>query len=328
MRGRRMAEAVPQSRRRGFTLIELLVVIAIMAILIGLLLPAVQHAREAARRTQCKQNLRQIGIALQNYHLAHECLPPGTVNETGPVRSEPKGYHHGWLTFLLPHLDERVLYGMVDASVSIYDAKNATARKTVVPWLLCPTDPATRFSARNDDAAVALSSYAGAHHPVEAPIDATNHGVLVLNSRVRYEDISDGTSYTIFGGEILRSADHLGWASGTRGTLRSGGASINQTPGGSPYYNDPTYVPPPVLPETAEDSDEPGVVPKPAPVVTPAAAEPVDAALVVGGFASDHTGGAQFVFGDGSVRFLSENIAQGVFQQLLDRADGRVTPDY
>jgi prepilin-type N-terminal cleavage/methylation domain-containing protein len=313
-------------RHPGFTLIELLVVIAIMAILIALLLPAVQQAREAARRTQCKQNLHQIGIALQNYHLAHECLPPGTVNETGPVRSEPKGYHHGWITFLLPHLDERVLYGMVDSSVSIYDAKNATARKTVVPLLLCPTDPATRLSARNDDAAVALASYAGAHHPVEAPIDATNHGVLFLNSRVRYEDISDGTAYTIFGGEILRSADHLGWASGTRGTLRNGGAFINQTPGGSRYYNDPTYVPPPAPPEAVED-DGSGATP-PAPIVKPAVAAPADAALVVGGFASDHVGGAQFVFGDGSVRFLSQNIAQGVFQQLLDRADGRVTPDF
>jgi prepilin-type N-terminal cleavage/methylation domain-containing protein len=314
------------SRRHGFTLIELLVVIAIMAILVALLLPAVQIAREAARRTQCRQNLHQIGIALQNYHLAHECLPPGTVNETGPVRSEPQGYHHGWLTFLLPHLDERVLYSLVDTSVSIYDAKNATVRKTVVALLLCPSDPATRLSARNDDPAVALTSYAGVHHPVEAPIDATNHGVLFLNSRVRYEDISDGTSYTIFGGEILRSADHLGWASGTRGTLRNGGARINQTPGGSRYYNDPTYVPPPAPPEAVED-EGPGATP-PAPIVTRTVTEPADPALVVGGFASDHEGGAHFVLGDGSVRFLSENIAQGVFQQLLDRADGRVTGEF
>src|SRR3954463_6577901 len=82
--------------QRGWTLIELLVVIAIIAVLLALLLPAVQQAREAARRTQCRTQLMQIGLALQSYHDAHGSLPCGVVNDSGPISSEPKGYHHSW----------------------------------------------------------------------------------------------------------------------------------------------------------------------------------------------------------------------------------------
>ncbi|MCA9099277.1 MAG: DUF1559 domain-containing protein, partial [Planctomycetaceae bacterium] len=96
-------------RRAGFTLIELLVVIAIMAILVALLLPAVQQAREAARRMSCKNNLRQIGLALQNYYDAHTLFPPGCVNSTGPIVQRPVGYHHSWIVSLLPYLDQPLL---------------------------------------------------------------------------------------------------------------------------------------------------------------------------------------------------------------------------
>ncbi len=96
-------------RRGGFTMIELATVVAIIAVLIALLLPAVQSAREQARRTQCINNLIQIGVALWNYESTHEVLPPGVVNPTGPVDDRATGYHFGWITQILPYLEQRNL---------------------------------------------------------------------------------------------------------------------------------------------------------------------------------------------------------------------------
>src|SRR5579883_167327 len=104
----------------GFTLIELLVVIAIIAVLIALLLPAVQAAREAARRIQCVNNLMQIGLALQNYQSAHEVLPPGTVNETGPIQSIPSGYHMSWMRQVLPYVEQKGVDAHIHDKFSIY----------------------------------------------------------------------------------------------------------------------------------------------------------------------------------------------------------------
>ena len=105
----RQARPVPPAPG-GFTLIELLVVIAIISVLIALLLPAVQAAREAARRAQCCNNLMQLGIALQDYESAHEMLPPGVVNQTGPILDQPKGYHFGWLVQILPYCELKNVY--------------------------------------------------------------------------------------------------------------------------------------------------------------------------------------------------------------------------
>ena len=114
--------------RSGFTLIELLVVIAIIAVLVALLLPAVQQAREAARRTQCKNNLMQVGLALHNYDMAHECLPPGTVDPNRPIRSEPKGYHVGWVVQSLPYLDQTPTYQQFDFKGGVYSPGNNAPR--------------------------------------------------------------------------------------------------------------------------------------------------------------------------------------------------------
>ncbi|MBL8848234.1 MAG: DUF1559 domain-containing protein [Planctomycetaceae bacterium] len=281
--------------------------IAIIAILVALLLPAVQQAREAARRTECKMKLMQINLALQNYHDAQGSLPAGSVNETGPIRNEAKGYHHSWYTMLLPYIDEANVYARINRTVSIYDPANAEARSVVLPLLICPTDPGGRTSTSGD---AGLSNYAGVHHPLEAPIDTTNHGVLFLNSRVQYSDVRDGVSHTLFVSEIKRSVADLGWVSGTRATLRNGGSALNRTAGGSPYYNDPAAPP------------EPGG--KDPQFYDPAVTAEVqaDAALQVGGFGSYHVGGAQFAIGDGSVRFISENINVEIYQRLMDRADG------
>ncbi|HET6425616.1 MAG TPA: DUF1559 domain-containing protein [Planctomycetaceae bacterium] len=307
--------------RRGFTLIELLVVIAIIAILIALLLPAVQQAREAARRTQCRNNVMNLCLALHNYMMAHEVLPPGTQNATGPIISGPTatgglnddmapgaddpnapaaapsgsvGYHMSWTTQILPYIEQQNAYNKIDFQHSVYHTNNGPVRRHNVPTFLCPSDPGMSPSAN-----VARANYAGCHHDREAAIDVDQNGVLFLNSAVRYEDITDGSSTTFLVGEaILVQNASLGWMSGTRATLRNTGTKLNAT-------------------LLAIRKTGPGAVP----------AEEADP-LAVGGFGSYHTGGAHFGMGDGSVRFISENITATVYNYLGNRRDGEMVDDF
>ena len=206
------------NRRRGFTFVELLVVSGIMAILVVLLLPAVQQGREAARRTVCKNNLKQLGLALQTYHDQYSMLPAGTVNATGPIRNVPAGYHHNWVIALLPHLEQSAAEQLFDPRRDVYDVAHNDIRRHVIPTLLCPSDAVTRSHATVtiESLEPALTNYAGVHHPVEAPIDVDNRGVLYLNSFLPLTQIHDGTSHTVAIGEFKRAMDDLGWASGTR----------------------------------------------------------------------------------------------------------------
>lgn len=296
------------NRRGGFTLIELLVVIAIIAILIALLLPAVQQAREAARRTSCRNNLMQIGMAIHNYEMAFETLPLGVANEQGPIFSTPSGYHFSWIARILPYIDQKNVYDHFDFSVSVYDPKNEAARSQPLSVMLCPsegyssTHPIPRADVDEDDGQmldamviVGLTSYAGCHHDTEVPIDHDNHGVFVLNKAIRFLDIPDGSSNTFFVGEKFRKAGELGWASGTRASLRNTGTSLN--------VSVPSYF---------------GTQP-------PAAPDPPE---FVGGFGSHHAGGAHFLMGDGSVRFISENMTLEFYSYLANRADGQMLGDF
>jgi len=128
------------AKRRAFTLVELLVVIAIIGILIAMLLPAVQGAREAARRSQCLQHLAQLSGAVQNYELAHEVYPPGTIDKQGPIHSIAKGDHRNWIVHILPYLDEANAYRHIDQTVGVYDPKNAAVRALTIRALECPSE--------------------------------------------------------------------------------------------------------------------------------------------------------------------------------------------
>ncbi len=206
------------SIRRAFTLVELLVVIAIIGILVGLLLPAVQAAREAARRMQCTNNVLQLGVALHNYEMAHRVLPSGTVDDKGPIVHLPRGFHHNWIMQILPMLDESVAFNKIDHAQSIYHKANFTVRAYGLPSLRCPSSPWAQGP---------HSSYAGVHDSREVPIDVNNNGVLFLNSHVRFDDITDGVSHTVFAGEKHIEVTDLGWSSGTRTTLRNMGSPFN-----------------------------------------------------------------------------------------------------
>src|SRR5262249_52554470 len=145
-------------RRRAFTMIELLVVIGIISVLISLLLPAIQSTREHARQAQCANNLLQLGLALGNYASIHQVLPPGVVNDKGPIFNVPQGYHHSWIVQVLPFLERTSIYRRFDFQQGVYAPANETARNVSISTLLCPSD------ARSGP-----TNYAGCHHDVEAP---------------------------------------------------------------------------------------------------------------------------------------------------------------
>lgn len=313
--------------RAAFTLIELLVATAIMGILSALMLPAILTARETARRGLCRDHLRQIGLALHSYVEAHESWPAGVINRSGPIRQVPDGDHHGWVLALLPFLDQPLLADRLRTEISIYAKEHRTPRQQLLEVLLCPSDSGP---VRSDDelGAVGLSSYAGCHHGQSGPIDSGNNGLLFLNGQVRAGEIPDGACCTFAVGEIRRSATDLGWASGTRATLRNTGIALNATADGplSSLYQTPlkdtkTYGTAGSAPAVGSGADTAPVEARPA-AQPPVPELPWRFLLETGGFGSFHLGGSQFLLADGRVRFISESISTAIYQQLGDRQDG------
>ena len=280
----------PPARRPAFTLVEVLVVVAIISVLIALLLPAVQGTREAARRMQCRNNLLNLNLALQNYHGAHRTLPPGSVDFAGPVVSSQKsGYRMSWIAQTLPYIDEGNVYRRIDFGLSAFDPANQQVFAHKLPILICPS------SSRGS-----MTFYAGVHHDVEAPIDVDNNGVLFLNSRVRLpEDVPDGLAYTMLIGETGGGAH---WLAGDSETLRNTGAAPSTAIALRELQASSANA------ESAPDGE-----------AEPAVAAPQNP---VGGFSSIHNGGSNFAFCDGNVKFLSENIDVDLFHRLGHRDDG------
>jgi len=274
--------------------VELLVVIAIIGVLVALLLPAVQAAREAARRCSCQNNISQLALAVHNYEFGTEHLPAGSINPEGPIRSEPEGQHVSWLVQILPYVEQNNAYQLFDQESGAYSRVNSEVRALRLRLFVCPSYPG---DVTNEEGTVARTTYAGCHHDREAPIDADNHGLLFLNSRLRYTDILDGSSQTILLGEYRADEDELGWVSGTRATLRN-----------TDRFDENNF-----LRENRRHPEE---------------SLPPAGPLEVGGFGSAHPGGAQFAFADGSTRFISESVEPPVLHQLGHRADGKLLNDF
>ncbi len=307
-------------RRRGFTLIELLVVIAIIAVLISLLLPAVQQAREAARRSQCKNNLKQLGLALHNYHDTYNVFPPGALamstagvaykpGDSEPSRTAVVG-GWGWTMFVMPWIDQAPLYNSIAPNGNNFPSAPTTLTKTILPVFLCPSDPSPAIhtaTAMGGDGAT--NGHAKSNYPAiygSTGVDyvqksaANTRGIFWYNSATRIRDITDGASNTIMvterywdgrDSETRRGAIWAGKADGTTGA----------TDVGNKYAN------------IIRAANHPDWVVK---------------GLNTNSASSLHVGGVHFVLGDGGVRFISENISAVTYQNLAQMADGQVIGEF
>ncbi|MBI3407342.1 MAG: DUF1559 domain-containing protein [Planctomycetes bacterium] len=273
--------------RTGFTLIELLVVIAIIAILIGLLVPAVQKVREAAARTECINNLKQIGLALHNYHDVNKRLPPGYAASApyvdGASDTSP-GW--GWAAFILPYIEQDTLFRQIDFAQPV---ENTPAIQTIVRIYLCSSDLAPRQAFAVPDAfsspiaLAAPTSYVACVGGDETEVtDAVGQGIFYRNSRTRLVEIIDGTSNTIMVGERAWGHAKGIWAGAIANGVCLRGAQ-NPNPGSAAAF----------LPASALGLSHSHLI---------NALGDTDAGL--DDFSSFHPGGANFLFADGSVHFI------------------------
>ena len=314
--------------RRAFTLIELLVVIAIIALLIGLLLPAVQSAREAARRMQCINNLKQVGIAMHNYHQALGAFPPGYLSLKDPVTFDNDGPGWGWASFLLNQVEGGPVYNSINFVLGIEVAANQTSRLTVLATFLCPSDSWRQNSFTVVDATtsntspgaaicdVTSSNYVGSIgtgdpsslYPYiidddDGPPGRDNgNGLFCRNRSVNIAEITDGTSLTVAVGERSQNLSRATWT----GAVTN--AAVPLIALQSEAGLDPEGGGALVLAHTGE-----GHGPN-----SPSGLAHGDQ------FWAMHPGGANFLFVDGSVRFIKEQVGFTIFQALATRAGAEV----
>jgi prepilin-type N-terminal cleavage/methylation domain-containing protein/prepilin-type processing-associated H-X9-DG protein len=279
------------SRRRpsGFTLIELLVVMAIIAVLIGLLLPAVQKVREAASRTRCANNLKQLGLGLHNYNYTLGVFPPG-------YRAKGLGVGWGWGAYLLPFVEQRAMYDALGVTSKPFGdgvslAPPTALTQTVLSVFVCPSDTGPDLNPlKRNHAKSNYRGIGGPTLPANFIVDYDYGGVLYQNSKVRVADIRDGTSNTLAVGECPLDEPTNKVAAIWAGMDSSGGGVV--------YISDVFWS------IDAGDFRINGPGPQ--------------------AFGSRHAGGAQFGFCDGSVRFLRDAADPAKVQILAGRADGQV----
>lgn len=289
--------------RNAFTLTELLVVIAIISVLIALLLPAVQYARESARRTQCKNNLKQMGLALHNYAQAHGCLPSSSTSQIdfGVWSPNPLQYHlHSWATMILPQIDQGTVYNLVSFKISALAPANREPAAIQISAYRCPSYDGPGVSQsplyQQLSADYALRNYAAMGATTVGRFWQKPDGVFYSRSKTRFGDIRDGTSNTIFLAET-RDSDAPVWI--------DGGTSALVT---RPYdeANSPSFA----NLNSSSLNFEPYFVGN---------GQGIDARF---GPSSRHGTGVQHAFGDGSVRFISQSVDALVYDALATRAGG------
>ena len=348
--------------RKGFTLIELLVVIAIIAILIGLLLPAVQKVRESAARLKCQNNLKQLGLAVQSYHDANTHFPPGytsfhTNNGTGPY-IDPDTWDAapgwGWGTHILPYIEQANITRSIDLKQPIWSPSYTNLVTQKLSLFLCPSasggdEPFLVRDANGNPLVIdgnqirlARSHYVASHGQescwgecgasrtgsiftniytsetrtvtIDGDVSRVADGPFYRNSRTKFSDVKDGTSHTIFLGEHSSRLSEKTWV----GVVPGAHTHPNFT---SPE-NGPDAAATLVLVHAGPSGGELDITGFPIihPVNFPT--------FHVGQMYSEHPGGGSVCFGDGSVRFISENINLITFAELSSMREGEVPGDY
>jgi prepilin-type N-terminal cleavage/methylation domain-containing protein len=310
-----------KARPSGFTLIELLVVIAIIAILIALLLPAVQQAREAARRTQCKNNMKQIGLALHNYESTSSCFPSGSNSPWDRVPN--------WRLHIFPYLEQANLYARMDFNVS-FNGNVSTVNTTAltdnkIATYMCPSSPLETNPTNavgttyNNNLRTQVPMYVGisgstpdvAARTVGSASNYggfyTNNGMLLHNQQTRIRDAVDGTSNVMMvaeqSGRVGTRDVRSGYYGGYTGTTFGAPVSASVPNGADSWSTGLTSVQYRInSPTLAAGSDDPW-----------------DPNTIINSF---HVGGIHGLMGDGSVRFISENIDMTLLRNICSREDG------
>jgi prepilin-type N-terminal cleavage/methylation domain-containing protein len=288
--------------RKGFTLIELLVVIAVMGTLIGLLLPAVQRVRESASRAQCQNNLKQIGLALHNYHDRMGCLPPGYY-DPAPWPQPDQGPGWGWASFLLADLEQDNLQKQINFTLNVGDPANAVPRATFLKVFYCPSEDRREVFTVNDGGSnpwtLAQGCYiaCNGNDGVDDFTTPPHTGAFVRGTAgFRLLDISDGLSNTFFVGERSLTMSVSTWSGVPLG------AQVPSVRAPGSFSGGQALVLGHCGPHLPNDN-----------IVTDADA-----------MSSRHSIGVQFLFGDGSVHVIGNGITQKVYDALATRAGGEV----
>ncbi|SFI09537.1 DUF1559 domain-containing protein [Planctomicrobium piriforme] len=314
-------------RKSGFTLIELLVVIAIIAILIALLLPAVQQAREAARRSQCKNNLKQIGLAMHNYHDVANFLPIASMTGTGTTSSTGGQSGYVWMRYIMPYMDQTALYnswneGLIytDNATRTNGLTNYDILKTTVVGLLCPSD--IRFKAWNNvlnynygvnlgNTFIDNASFAGTP-AVTAQGGSFKYGGGATGVCYNLRDIIDGTSNTLMvsefkAGQVANDIRGLIWYQPNVGfsTFTGPNSTVGDWIGGT------------WCTAAANTTTMPCALTAPAGVTNVYLAS-----------RSQHAGGVQTLMCDGAVRFFSNSIDINTWRSLSSRAGGEIVGEF
>lgn len=314
--------------RDAFTLVELLVVIAIVGVLVALLLPAVQAARESARRTQCSNNLRQVGVALQMFHDSKKVFPSayqvtpggamGAVNDNGDAGP-------GWtcLMQILPYLEGNNQRESFTLTAPSWAPINSQAALQIIPPYLCPSvsDDSTHYTVKDGNGA-ALAEMSRSHYVFSAgtpevwgnnapDLRTIADGVFFRNSRIRIKDITDGTSHTVFAGEQTPFHSDSTWVGIVPGALTCTSRNFPGIPcdEAAPQIN--VHSGPNGMEDVDPNSPEAKLV-----IIHP----PNSPLGFVDEMYSEHPGGANVLFGDGSVQFVSEGINQMVWAAMATRA--------